>query len=101
MSGRAVLKPVVVTRAEGSDGPLSRELRGMGLQVLSWPAVKVGAADPSALSAALAAILPYGIAIIAVEAALRPEPQIALGILQDTHDGALGETVARGQMLEI
>ena len=25
------LKPVVVTRAEGSDGPLSRELRGLAL----------------------------------------------------------------------
>jgi uroporphyrinogen III methyltransferase / synthase len=49
-------RPVVVTRAEGSDGPLSRELRGMGLRVLSWPALRVGTADLRALSAALAAV---------------------------------------------
>jgi len=52
--------PVVVTRAEGSDGPLSRELRGMGLQVLSWPAVRVGAADLGALSSALASVQSFG-----------------------------------------
>ncbi len=56
MSATAPLRPVVVTRAEGSDGPLSRELRGMGLQVLSWPAVSVGRADLTALGAALASI---------------------------------------------
>jgi uroporphyrinogen-III synthase len=53
-------RPVVVTRAEGSDGPLSRELRGMGLSVLSWPAVRVAAADPTALTAALAAVESFG-----------------------------------------
>jgi len=49
-------RPVVVTRAEGSDGPLTRELRGLGLQVLSWPAVSVAEADPGALEGALAAV---------------------------------------------
>jgi uroporphyrinogen III methyltransferase / synthase len=49
-------RPVVVTRPEGSDGPLSRELRGLGLRVLSWPALRVGTADLRALSAALAAV---------------------------------------------
>jgi uroporphyrinogen-III synthase len=53
-------RPVVVTRAEGSDGPLSRELRGMGLSVLTWPAVRVAAADLTALSAALAAVESFG-----------------------------------------
>jgi uroporphyrinogen-III synthase len=48
--------PVVVTRPEGSDGPLSRELRSMGLEVLLWPAVSVGAAEPNALESALAAV---------------------------------------------
>jgi uroporphyrinogen-III synthase len=47
---------VVVTRAEGSDGPLSRELKSLGLQVLLWPAVSVGAADAGALESALAAV---------------------------------------------
>jgi uroporphyrinogen-III synthase len=51
---------VVVTRAEGSDGPLSRELRGLGLTVLSWPAVRVVPADHSALEAALAELPSFG-----------------------------------------
>jgi uroporphyrinogen-III synthase len=51
---------VVVTRAEGSDGPLSRELRDLGLTVLSWPAVSVAGADPRALEGALAAAESFG-----------------------------------------
>jgi uroporphyrinogen-III synthase len=60
VSAAALAKAVVVTRAEGSDGPLSRELRGMGLQVLTWPAVKVGKPDPRALEVALAAVRSFG-----------------------------------------
>jgi len=45
--------PVVVTRAESADGPLTRELKDLGLSVLLWPAVSVGTADPAPLSAAL------------------------------------------------
>jgi uroporphyrinogen III methyltransferase/synthase len=45
---------VVVTRAEGADGPLSRELRDLGLEVLLWPAVSVEPADAAPLAAALA-----------------------------------------------
>jgi uroporphyrinogen-III synthase len=46
--------PVVVTRDEPADGPLSRELRARGLQVLGWPVLSIGpAADPTALAAAL------------------------------------------------
>jgi len=47
-------RPVVVTRDESADGPLSRELRSLGLEVLSWPAVSVTPADPGPLKAALA-----------------------------------------------
>jgi len=46
-------KPVVVTRDEGTDGPLSRELRRLGLEVLRWPAVRVQAGAGAALRAAL------------------------------------------------
>lgn len=60
MSPQPAPGPVVVTRAEGSDGPLSRELRSLGLQVLVWPAVKVAAADTSALESALAAVDSFG-----------------------------------------
>ncbi len=49
-------RPVVVTRAEETDGPLSRALRGLGLSVLLWPAVSVGPADPAPLAAALAEV---------------------------------------------
>lgn len=44
---------VVVTRAEAADGPLSSELRTLGLEVLLWPAVSVSAADPQPLRDAL------------------------------------------------
>ena len=46
--------PVVVTRAESPDGPLSRELRGLGLDVLGWPVLSIGAVrDTAALEQAL------------------------------------------------
>ena len=51
-----VVRPVVVTRAEGPDGPLSRELKSLGLRVLLWPTVSIGATDPAPLRAALQAI---------------------------------------------
>jgi uroporphyrinogen-III synthase len=42
-----------VTRAESANGPLTRELKDLGLSVLLWPAISVGTADPAPLSAAL------------------------------------------------
>lgn len=47
------LKPVVVTRAEERDGPLSTELRSLGLPVLVWAAVRVLPADTARLDEAL------------------------------------------------
>jgi uroporphyrinogen-III synthase len=40
--------PVVVTRDEPVDGPLSRELRALGLTVLGWPVLSIGPAGDSA-----------------------------------------------------
>jgi uroporphyrinogen-III synthase len=54
VSTDAAGKPVVVTRAEGGDGPLCRELKSLGLRALVWPAVRVAPADPGPLAAALA-----------------------------------------------
>jgi uroporphyrinogen-III synthase len=54
MSSGLASRPVVVTRPEAADGPLSRELRSLGLEVLSWPAVSVTEGDAGALEAALA-----------------------------------------------
>jgi uroporphyrinogen-III synthase len=50
------LRPVVVTRSEPSDGPLSSELRSLGLPVLVWPAVNVEPAAREPLEAALRAV---------------------------------------------
>lgn len=47
------LKPVVVTRAEEHDGPLSTELKNLGLPVLVWAAVRVLPADTTQLDEAL------------------------------------------------
>jgi uroporphyrinogen III methyltransferase/synthase len=49
-------KAVVVTRAEADNGPLSSQLRDLGLQVLLWPAVSVAAAEVGALEEALRSI---------------------------------------------
>ncbi|HXS19970.1 MAG TPA: uroporphyrinogen-III synthase [Steroidobacteraceae bacterium] len=49
----AQLKPVIVTRAEASDGPLSTELKSLGLPVLVWAAVRVLPADTTRLDEAL------------------------------------------------
>jgi uroporphyrinogen-III synthase len=75
---------VVVTRAEGRDGPLSRELRDLGLEVLSWPAVSVSRADTRALSAALATIDSFAWIVFtsrhAVAAVLAQLPQPPAGV---------------------
>ncbi len=49
-------KPVVVTRAESSDGPLSSQLRSLGLSVLLWPAIHVAAPQMGPLEQALRSI---------------------------------------------
>lgn len=50
---------VVVTRAEADNGPLSTQLRELGLTVLLWPAVSVAVAETSALEEALENINTY------------------------------------------
>lgn len=52
-------KRVVVTRSEASDGPLSSELRNLGLPVLLWPAVTVEMTEPGPLEEALAHITDF------------------------------------------
>lgn len=52
-------KHVVVTRSEARDGPLSSELRNLGLPVLLWPAVTVEMAETGPLEAALADITSF------------------------------------------
>jgi uroporphyrinogen-III synthase len=49
-------KPVVVTRAESADGPLSSQLRSLGLPVLVWPAVATAASQTGQLDTELGRI---------------------------------------------
>ena len=50
-------QPVVVTRDEPADGPLACELRRLGLPVLSWPVLRIGApADLLPLQRSLASL---------------------------------------------
>lgn len=51
---------VVVTRAEGADGPLSHRLAERGAEVLNWPVIGFEPPeDPASLDAALASIADY------------------------------------------
>jgi len=88
-------KPVVVTRAESADGPLSRELTSLGLQVLLWPAVRVSAADPRPLAAAIAAVRTFRWIVFAsrhaVAAVLDRLPTPPAGL----HIAAVGQATAQ------
>ena len=79
MNASVSTRPVVVTRAESADGPLSRELRELGLSVLVWPAVSVTRADPAPLAAALKSIARFDWIVFAsrhaVAAVLEALPQ--------------------------
>lgn len=71
---------VVVTRAESRDGPLSSQLRTLGLEVLLWPAVSVAAANGAALEQALARIAEFDWVVfasrVAVTAVIKMCPQL-------------------------
>lgn len=60
MSAEPSLKPVVVTRAEERDGPLSTELKSLGVPVLVWSAVHVLPADTALLHEALSRAESFG-----------------------------------------
>ena len=81
---RPAPRTVVVTRAEGEDGPLSRELRELGLEVLSWPAVGIASANLAALDAALARVHSFGWIVFAsrnaVAAVLARLPRAPAGV---------------------
>ena len=86
MSAAAGTRPVVVTRAESADGPLSRELRSLGLEVLSWPAVSVTPAESTALDEALVRLESFAWIVFASRHAVaavlerRPQPPAQLRV---------------------
>jgi uroporphyrinogen III methyltransferase/synthase len=71
-SSSAELPPVVVTRAEANDGPLSSQLRSLGLRVLLWPAIKVTRSDTSELTDALQRIRDFDWIVFASRHAAGP-----------------------------
>ncbi len=52
-------RPVVVTRAESAEGPLSSQLKSLGLHVLVWPAVSTAATQTGRLDAELQRIAQF------------------------------------------
>ena len=68
----AGLPAVVVTRAEASDGPLSSQLRSLGLKVLLWPAIEVTRSDTSELEDALTRLPDFDWIVFASRHAVTP-----------------------------
>jgi uroporphyrinogen III methyltransferase/synthase len=68
----AELPPVVVTRAEASDGPLSSQLRSLGVKVLLWPAITVERSNTSDLADALQRISEFDWIVFASRHAAAP-----------------------------
>jgi uroporphyrinogen-III synthase len=66
------LPPVVVTRAETSDGPLSSQLKSLGLRVLVWPAIEVARSDTAELTEALGRIGEFDWIVFASRHAVTP-----------------------------
>jgi uroporphyrinogen-III synthase len=95
MSLAAPVNAVVVTRAEGADGPLSRELRGLGLQVLSWPAVRVGVADLAALRRALDAVESFAWIVFASRQAVAAVVERLPDAPRDVRIAAVGQATAQ------
>ena len=95
MSATAELKPVVVTRAETSDGPLTRELRSLGVPTLLWPAVSVTPADPAPLSEALANVGTFGWIVFASRNAVAAVLERLPGAPTGVRIAALGKASAQ------
>lgn len=95
MSTVTAASSVVVTRAERSDGPLSRELRELGLQVLSWPAVRVAVADVSALRRALDAVESFAWIVFASRQAVAAVVERLPDAPRDVRIAAVGQATAQ------
>jgi uroporphyrinogen-III synthase len=86
---------VVVTRAEEADGPLCRELKGLGLEVLLWPAVSVGPADPAPLAAALAEVHAFAWIVFASRHAVAAVCELLPAPPAGVRVAAVGEATAQ------
>ena len=84
MTDAAPAAGVVVTRAEAPDGPLSSQLRSLGLNVLLWPAVRTAPAAGNSLEQELAHIGEFDWIVFAsrnaVTAVIRWLPRLPAGV---------------------
>jgi len=89
------IKPVVVTRAETRDGPLSQELRSLGLRALLWPAVSVVPADLSALTASLRDVTSFGWIVFASRNAVAAVLELLSAAPTGVRIAAVGKATAQ------
>jgi len=88
-------RPVVVTRAEAADGPLSSELRNLGLPVLLWPAVSVEMADRGPLEEALRRAETFNWIVFASRHAVAAVTQILSSPPKGVKIAAVGQATAQ------
>jgi uroporphyrinogen-III synthase len=88
-------KRVVVTRSEPSDGPLSSELRNLGLPVLLWPAVAVEMAEQGPLRAALERVESFDWIVFASRHAVAAVTQITTTAPAGVRIAAVGQATAQ------
>jgi uroporphyrinogen III methyltransferase/synthase len=89
------LPPVVVTRAEGTDGPLTAQLRSLGVKVLLWPAIEVTPTDTSDLDAALASIAQFDWIVFTSRQAVPPVLERLAAQPSTLHVAAVGQATAQ------
>lgn len=89
------VKPVVVTRAEPADGPLSSQLRELGLQVLLWPAVSVAAADTGPLEDALRSLSEFDWIVFASRYAVAAVTERVAAAPANLRVAAVGQATAQ------
>jgi uroporphyrinogen III methyltransferase / synthase len=88
-------KTVVVTRAESDNGPLSSQLRELGLQVLLWPAVSVAAADTRPLDEALRSISEFDWIVFASRYAVAAVTERVAAAPANLRVAAVGQATAQ------
>lgn len=93
--GSAELPPVVVTRAESIEGPLSSQLRSLGVKVLLWPAIEVAPSDSAELEAALGRIAEFDWIVFTSRQAVPPVLERVPVQPERLHVAAVGQATAQ------
>lgn len=89
------LKRVVVTRSEPNDGPLSSELRNLGLPVLLWPAVAVEMIEKGPLEEALKRVESFDWIVFASRHAVAAVTRIVTTAPAGVRIAAVGQATAQ------